>query len=543
MSEALVQEETLPEAEPLVICNYREHPTGNFGCFRCIDNVLLQRLLLMVSENKVEVFSVSVTAPIKVNSEEFFRFLHENNICFKIFFNEYNFSEEYENVKILKSIPSVKAESKQAVVGEQAVEGVEEQPNFLQKFTTYYEYEYQTTDGSQQSSFAFMLEFTDNVEIHNRDDKIHTKKIYIILNKFCNSPTIEQKLSKKFYDNIIDALEILDSHEYGHGDAHLNNVVDCGKDSNPQYKLIDFGMLTDFEYMKRERSYLPFSRHKNNKTLFEAEINKLKIYFEDWRKRSIASQPDKDPADFTAKAYHDDLQQSHAAYLAASKKAELQKKFEIIQKSYPELIKRYRFMVTHYISEYLNMMCLQKKSVRTSYISPEKGDNYDEPVSYPSATFEFESKQDLDECKKELPNLKELGKSLTAIYSSGEVQSLYENAVNHEEGSRKEIRNIQTNILEISDFLSSHTTEETRSGKTYEDNISKYYEFLKSIFKFEDQGGGQTKYKSKRRTRRKTRTRTKSKSKSKNKRRTRTRTKTRTKSKSKSKNKRRTRRK
>lgn len=256
-----------------------------------------------------------------MNSEEFFRFLHENNICFKIFFSEYNFSEESESVKKLKTIPSVKAESKQAV------EGVEEQENFLQKFTTYYEYEYQTTDGSQQSSFAFMLEFTDNVEIHNRDNKIPTKKIYIILNKFCNSPTIEQKLSKKFYDDIIDALEILGSHEYGHEDAHLNNVVDCGEDSNPQYKLIDFGMLTDFKYMKRERSYLPFNRYKNNKTLFEVEINKLKEYFEDWQKRSIANQPNKDPADFTAKAYHDYLQQSHAAYRASSKKAELQKKF------------------------------------------------------------------------------------------------------------------------------------------------------------------------------------------------------------------------
>ena len=49
MSEALdnspLLQEPLPVAEPLVICDYREHPTGNFGCFRCIDNVLLQRLL------------------------------------------------------------------------------------------------------------------------------------------------------------------------------------------------------------------------------------------------------------------------------------------------------------------------------------------------------------------------------------------------------------------------------------------------------------------------------------------------------------------
>lgn len=125
MSEALVD-------EPLVICNYREHPTGNFGCFRCIDDVLLQRLLLMVSENKVKVFPVPVVDSFsrwmagkkyvsdyltscevdkatELDSETFFRFLHENNICFKIFFLNDEFNDEYENVKILKRIPSVKA--------------------------------------------------------------------------------------------------------------------------------------------------------------------------------------------------------------------------------------------------------------------------------------------------------------------------------------------------------------------------------------------------------------------------------------------------
>ena len=205
-------------------------------------------------------------------------------------------------------------------------------------------------------------------------------------------------------------------------------------------------MLTDFEYMKRERSYLLFNRHKNNKTLFEAEINKLKKYFEDWQKRSTANQPNKNPADFTAKSYHDYLQQSHAAYRASSKKAELQKNFEIIQKSYPELIKRYRFMVTHYISEYLNTMCLQKKSVITSYTSPKEGDNYHEQVTYPTATFEFESKQDLDECKKELPYLKELGKSLSATYSSKYVKLLYDSIIDHDNNFREEIKKAHPNL-------------------------------------------------------------------------------------------------
>ena len=60
---------TLPVAEPLFICDYEHHPTGKFGCFRCIDDVLLQRLLLMVDENKVKVFSAPVI-PIDMQQTE-----------------------------------------------------------------------------------------------------------------------------------------------------------------------------------------------------------------------------------------------------------------------------------------------------------------------------------------------------------------------------------------------------------------------------------------------------------------------------------------
>ena len=264
--------------EPLVICNYREHPTGNFGCFRCIDDVLLQRLLLMVSENKVKVFSVPVVDSFskmmlgkkyvsdyltscevdkatELDSETFFRFLHENNICFKIFFLNDEFNDEYENVKILKRIPSVKA-----VVGGQAAVGVEEQPNFLQKFTTYYEYEYETACGGKQSSCAFMLNFTDNVKMVQKKDErlfnIDTNRIYIILNKFCNNNlTREQKLSKKFNDEILDAINILNSHGYEHGDAHLGNVVDCGESSDPRYKLIDFGLMDTTSSFTNDEKY------------------------------------------------------------------------------------------------------------------------------------------------------------------------------------------------------------------------------------------------------------------------------------------------
>ena len=248
---------------PLVICELK-HPMGAYGCFRCIDSELLQKLSDMFRENKVEVFSVvgsqgAISKSDRLNSMIFFTFLHENNICFKIFYTEAAFIEECVNVKILETIPSVEA-------GEQAVAG--EQPNFLQKFTTYYEYQYETAAGAQKN-FAFVLEFTDNVEIERRSaitiKRINTKRIYVVLNKFCNNEiTIEQITSKKFHDEILGALEVLNSHGYGHADAHLSNIVDCGELSEPQYKLIDFGnMRPTMQYYKNAHS---------DKLFFESRI-------------------------------------------------------------------------------------------------------------------------------------------------------------------------------------------------------------------------------------------------------------------------------
>ena len=270
---------------PLVICELK-HPMGIYGCFRCIDSELLQKLSSMFDKNKVEVFSVTVgsqgaiSKDDKLNSMNFFTFLHENNICFKIFFTEAAFIEEYVNVKILETIPSVEA-------GEEAVVG--EQPNFLQKFTTYYEYQYETAAGAQKN-FAFVLEFTDNVEIERRSaitiKRINTKRIYVVLNKFCNNEiTIEQITSKKFHDEILGALEVLNSHGYGHADAHLGNVVDCGELSEPQYKLIDFGnMRPTMQYYKNAHS---------DKLFFEARIEGVPKSGGNKRKRSRSAKRNK----------------------------------------------------------------------------------------------------------------------------------------------------------------------------------------------------------------------------------------------------------
>ncbi len=106
-----------------------------------------------------------------------------------------------------------------------------------------------------------MLEFTGSVKILHTGDRQQeitrvTKRIYIILNKFCNNNlTREQKLSKKFNDEILDAINILNSHGYDHGDTHLGNVVDCGESSDPRYKLIDFGLMDRISTFTNDEEY------------------------------------------------------------------------------------------------------------------------------------------------------------------------------------------------------------------------------------------------------------------------------------------------
>lgn len=255
---------------PLVICEHLKHPLGVYGCFRCIDSDLLPTLTSMFHKKKVDVFSVTVgphgtiSKGEKPNPITFFTFLHENNICLKIFFTEHAFTEEYINVKILETIPSEIAG--EAIAGEAIAGEAGEQPNFLQKFTTYYEYQYETAAGAQKN-FAFVLEFADNIEILKKE-RISTKRCYVVLNKFCNNKlTIQQKTSKKFHDEILGALEILNSHGYGHADPHLDNVVDCGESSDPQYKLIDFGnMRKTLQYYKNAHS---------DKLFFESRLERL----------------------------------------------------------------------------------------------------------------------------------------------------------------------------------------------------------------------------------------------------------------------------
>ena len=247
----------LKKVESLVFCSHVNlNPTGKYGCFRCIDDELLQKLRLMVRNEKVKVYTVdvvddsSITKMREINAEFFFNFLHAQKICFKAFFKLFergsfigSFIDEYRNVKILKTIPSVMREDirESKLVEPIREKSVEPQENFLQKYSTYYEY---THKGG--NSFAFVFEFTDGVTIESYSSTHSRDKVYVILNKLCkdiDKISREQKLSPKFHDDIYEALTILASHGFCHNDTHLNNIVDCGEDSKPRYKLIDFGNM------------------------------------------------------------------------------------------------------------------------------------------------------------------------------------------------------------------------------------------------------------------------------------------------------------
>ena len=220
----------MSEPNPFVICDKTIHPSGSYGCFRCID----EKVLRMIAENKVKVYVYNDVKPDdEISAQHYFNFLNENNICFKVFFSFNNFIEEYKNIQILKNMR------------------IEGGFTYLQQYTTYYEY-------GQGDDVAFVLEFAEGVSIlaedrpldkypdYKRPAPITSKKIYIVLNKLCNDSTKIsriQQYSKKFNYEILESLMVLTSHGYCHGDTYLFNIADCGEDSTPQYKLIDFGKM------------------------------------------------------------------------------------------------------------------------------------------------------------------------------------------------------------------------------------------------------------------------------------------------------------
>lgn len=238
---------TMKGGEPFVICDKTIHPSGSYGCFRCIDEDALR-----IAENKVKIYAYG-DGDVKsdeISAQDFFKFLNENDICFKVFFSFDNFIQEYHNIQILKNM------------------SIEGGLTYLQQYTTYYEY-------GQGGDVAFVLEFDDGVSIlaedlpldkypfYKRPAPITSERIYIVLNRLCNDHTKmsrEQHRSAKCQYEIFEALMVLASHGYCHGDTYLFNIADCGEHSNPQYKLIDFGKMRKSKSGTCYNDYMLFLR-------------------------------------------------------------------------------------------------------------------------------------------------------------------------------------------------------------------------------------------------------------------------------------------
>lgn len=103
-------------------------------------------------------------------------------------------------------------------------------------------------------------------------------------------------------------------------------------------------------------------------------------------------------------------------------------KFETIESYYPHLVKRFRFMLSNFMSEYLYSLCPQA-SVKVSF-EEKIARGYRSNLVYPSATFEFQSKGDFEECQRKLPILTLTfdKKGLKSTLHTGEVQKLFESA-------------------------------------------------------------------------------------------------------------------
>jgi hypothetical protein len=574
--------EALPShAKQLVICDYKIHPSGSYGCFRCIDDELLQELLFMVSNKKVKIYPLDISttehvlkSSTNINANLFFNFLYEQKICFKVFFEDVSFADEFKNIEILKTIPSVKRkdirEESSSKLGEDPAKS---QQNFLENFTTYYQYQH-----PDEKDVAFVLEFTDSVKIVSRVSTRSINKIYIILNKFCNNKlSKEQILSEKFHDDIYEALMILTSHGYCHNDTKFDNIVDCGEDSNPRYKLIDFGNMREtylkigerngYEYFLEQIDSLDLEEGgmggRLRKVLEDAhatrkpkdyEINAatfaaplISVAYDAAKKgRELASKKERDIA-------APDIDAAHAAAMKiAHEKVEAidgETKLEVVKKYYPQLKRLLRYMRKNYMSNYMLSKC-NISGVTVSYKEEEE--------NYPSATFQFESVNEFNECKKKLKLPRWipwmlLEKSLTVKLNSQYIEEIYKNAHDYDVSSRKKMMDIDMEIPSIGDFLniSSLSPQTIVLTEKYKTKLNKYFIFIIGTFNineipgiseldfaplrlFHQQEGGQMRRKLKKSKRRKKQL------KSKNKTRTKSKNKTRTKSKNKTKNKTRT---
>lgn len=184
-------------------------------------------------------------------------------------------------------------------------------------------------------------------------------------------------------------------------------------------------------------------------------------------------------------------------------------KFKAIEKYYPELRKKIRYMMSNYMSRFLYSVC-PKSSVTVSYDQRDH-DYYRDSISYPAATIEFESKSDFQECQKKIqrftytegiPDLQE--GSITSFLHNGIVKKLFENsqwnlsAESELYNERYEISKISNEIFDIREFLSKYSYPHLRRDNDieYKNNLNNYFMFMSKIFpQLQTQwqrGGGKT---------------------------------------------------
>ena len=186
----------------ITICN-AENPFGSFACFNCDVDVFTKWSNLCQVKKQSDNTTIEFT--------QFINTLREQNICFKVLTNQSQFTTEYANINILKTI-----------FGD----------NF-NLYTTFYEY---------VGCVGFEITIKDGVFNINKLDcpSFQTTVVYVLLQHKCNDiATYDECDIRQLVPDITPVLQILHSSGYVHNDIKYKNVVYC----DDRFKLIDYGEM------------------------------------------------------------------------------------------------------------------------------------------------------------------------------------------------------------------------------------------------------------------------------------------------------------
>jgi hypothetical protein len=191
--------------------------------------------------------------------------------------------------------------------------------------------------------------------------------------------------------------------------------------------------------------------------------------------RELASKKERDIA-------APDTAATRAAMKIAHEKVEAidgETKLEVVKKYYPQLKRLLRYMRKNYMSNYMLSKC-NISGVTVSYKEEEE--------NYPSATFQFESVNEFNECKKKLKLPRWipwmlLEKSLTVKLNSQYIEEIYKTGYNYDVTSRKKMMDIDMEISSIGNFLIKISWFSLEKYKT---ELNKYFIFIIDTFKINE---------------------------------------------------------